>query len=41
MWILGTFALPFARVAELVDASVSKTDEVKLVPVRSWPRVLK
>ena len=29
----------FARVAELVDASVSKTDEVILVPVRSRPRV--
>lgn len=29
----------FARVAELVDASVSKTDEVTLVPVRSRPRV--
>ena len=29
-----------AQVAELVDASVSKTDEVTLVPVRSRPRVL-
>ena len=28
-----------AQVAELVDASVSKTDEVTLVPVRSRPRV--
>ena len=26
--------------AELVDASVSKTDEVTLVPVRPRPRVL-
>lgn len=31
----------YARVAELVDASVSKTDEVILVPVRSRPRVHK
>ena len=30
-----------ARVAELVDASVSKTDEVTLVPVRFRPRVQK
>ncbi len=36
-----TFALPKARVAELVDASVSKTDEVTLVPVRCRPRVQK
>ena len=30
-----------AQVAELVDALVSKTNEVTLVPVRSRPRVLK
>ena len=30
-----------ARVAELVDASVSKTDERKFVPVRFRPRVQK
>ena len=30
-----------ARVAELVDASVSKTDEVTLVRVRFRPRVQK
>ena len=30
-----------AEVAESVDASVSKTDEVTLVPVRSRPSVLK
>ena len=30
-----------ARVAELVDALVSKTSEVTLVPVRSRPRVQK
>ena len=35
------FAPAFAQVAELVDASVSKTDEVTLVPVRSRPRVQK
>ena len=29
-----------AEVAESVDASVSKTDEVTLVPVRSRPSVL-
>ena len=29
----------YARVAELVDASVSKTDERKFVPVRFRPRV--
>ena len=37
------FCTPFtnclARVAELVDALVSKTSEVTLVPVRSRPRV--
>ena len=30
-----------AQVAEVVDALVSKTNEVTLVPVRSRPRVLK
>ena len=30
-----------AQVAELVDALVSKTNEVTLVPVRSRPRVLR
>ena len=32
---------PHAEVAESVDASVSKTDEVTLVPVRSRPSVRK
>ena len=32
---------PQAEVAESVDASVSKTDEVTLVPVRSRPSVRK
>ena len=35
----NTFAIAKARVAELVDASVSKTDEVTLVPLRPRPRV--
>ena len=34
------FRTSLARVAELVDASVSKTDERKFVPVRFRPRVL-
>lgn len=34
------FASSKAQVAELVDAPVSKTGEVTLVPVRSRPRVL-
>ena len=42
--IIRTFAAAFdamnhAEVAESVDASVSKTDEVTLVPVRSRPSV--
>ena len=36
-----TFAVLNARVAELVDASVSKTDGVVPVPVRSRLRVQK
>jgi hypothetical protein len=38
-----TFAIPIsdARVAELVDALVSNTSEVTLVPVRPRPRVQK
>ena len=34
-----TFALPIAPVAELVDASVSKTDIREYVPVRFRPEV--
>ncbi len=34
-----TFALQFAPVAELVDASVSKTDICEYVPVRFRPGV--
>ena len=40
---MGREKVPYcvAQVAELVDALVSKTNEVTLVPVRSRPRVQK
>jgi hypothetical protein len=39
IFYLCRVSLKIARVAELVDALVSKTNEVILVPVRSRPRV--